>query len=73
MKKLTFKPLSGGMYRCNQTGKIMTQRQIEAYVSNALAMGSIAVGIASGNTHKGQPPKKKKDAAHPSKYRARHG
>lgn len=73
MKKLTFKSLSRGIYLCNQTGKKMTQRQIEAYVNNLLSTGTTAVGISPGNTHKGQPPKKKKDAAHSSKYRAKHG
>ncbi|MFZ2253283.1 MAG: hypothetical protein WAW13_03905 [Minisyncoccia bacterium] len=73
MKTLTFKPLSGGRYRCNQTGELKTQRQILAYVNSFLSNGSVAVGVASGNTHKGQPPKKKKDAAHSSKYRAKHG
>jgi len=30
-KKLTFKPLAGGRFRCNQTGKIVTQRRVKAY------------------------------------------
>ena len=37
VKKITFKPLAGGMYRCIQTGKVMSQKQIPSYVSEFLS------------------------------------
>lgn len=29
--KITFKPVSGNRYKCNQTGKVMKKSQTEAY------------------------------------------
>ena len=60
--KVTFKPLSGGRYRCNQTGMVMTQRQILSYVN----------GLMHGNDHVSvgyQPPQKNKKTKHRSQYR----
>lgn len=37
VKKVTFTPLAGGMYRCNQNGRVMTKKQIPSFVSEFLA------------------------------------
>ncbi len=71
MTKLTFKPLSRGRYRCNQTGTIMTQRQILAYVSGFLATGH-EVKIAPTHSPSPNAPAEEKKQDHPSKYRTKH-
>lgn len=68
-KKVTFAPLSRGRYRCNQTGQVMTRKQILAYVSDIVAGGSGTTVIAQA---KGAPPKKSGGQKHPSKYRTKH-
>ncbi len=70
IKRVTFKPLSGGRYRCNQTGKVLTRSQILSYVSGSLA-GNTATVVGRADTS--TPPKKKNAGfTHPSKYRAKH-
>ena len=71
-KRVTFTPLSRGRYRCNQTGKVMTQGMILSHVSSILAGGRNA---AVGMTPKQQPPsttRRAKGEKHPSTYRAKH-
>jgi hypothetical protein len=70
-KRVTFTPLSKGKYRCNQTGRVLTQREILSCVSGVLAGHEHAI---IGRKGPNAPPKKAKgsDTAHPSKYRAKH-
>ena len=45
--RVTFTPLSRGRYRCNQTGKVVTRKQILAQVSEYLASGrDAAIGVS---------------------------
>lgn len=67
-KSLTFTPLSKGRYRCNQTGQILTQKQILAYVYGYLRSGQAPVMKVSA----GSKPPKKAAKQHASKYRSRH-
>ncbi len=69
VKKVTFKPLSRGRYRCNQTGRILTKTQILSYVYQYLTQGDVApaaIGVSN------RPAKKQATSAHPSKYRSKH-
>jgi len=72
IKRVTFKPLSGGRYRCNQTGRVLTQKEILSHVSSILAGGKdVAVGVSP--IQKGTAsPKRSKGEKHASKYRAKH-
>lgn len=69
VKRVTFHPLSGGRYRCNQTGKVVTQREILSYINQVLG-GNTTVAIGRETQ---SPPKKKTNgsSSHPSKYRAK--
>jgi len=68
-KRVTFTPLSKGHYRCNQTGKVMTQREILSHVSSILAgAGSAAIGV-SPKQQPSSTPKRAKGEKHPSKHR----
>jgi len=53
-KSLTFTPLSRGRYRCNQTGQILTQRQILSFVYATFRGEQAPVMKVSA----GKPPKK---------------
>jgi hypothetical protein len=69
-KRFTFAPLSKGRYRCNQTGAILTQKQILNYVYVYLKTGQAPVlKVSSGP--KNSPPKKAQ-TNHPSKHRSKH-
>lgn len=66
-KSLTFTPLSRGRYRCNQTGQILTQRQILSFVYTTFRGGQAPVMKVSAG---GKPPKKAAKR-HASKYRSK--
>lgn len=69
LKQVTFKPLSKGRYRCNQTGKQVTQRDILSYMNQVLG-GNVTVAV--GRDTQSSPKKKTgTGSAHPSKYRAK--
>ena len=68
-KKVTFKPLSRGRYRCNQTGQIVTKAQILSYVYQYLTQGEVAP-LSVKVTR--QSSKKQSVSTHPSKYRSKH-
>ncbi len=75
VKKITFKPLAGGMYRCIQTGKVMSQKQIPSYVSSFLSNGNSggqgAILRISG-TQPNAPKKNAPPTTHVSPYRNKH-
>lgn len=63
-QELTFKPLKGNRYRCNQTGVVMTKGQILAYVYNYLNTGqTIKINQTPAKPRSKSEPKK-----HDSKY-----
>jgi hypothetical protein len=68
-KSLTFTPLSKGRYRCNQSGQILTQKQIIGYVYGSL--NSVAAKILKIGHGSSKPPKKAQKP-HPSKYASKH-
>jgi len=59
MHTMTFKPLSGGRYKCNQTGVIMTQKQILSYMNSILSQrGSAAINATPPRSKKNSSPKR---------------
>ena len=71
-KQVTFTPLSKGKYRCNQTGRVMTQKEILSHVSSFLATGrDTAIGVTPAQKTR-TAPKRAKGEKHPSKYRTKH-
>jgi len=68
-KAITFAPLSNGRYRCNQTGRIVTQAQILSYVYQYITQGNsdptpLRVSPSS--------PRKNTSSNRASKYRSKH-
>ena len=65
MSTYTFKPLSRGRYRCNQTGQILTQKQILKNVYEQFSNQSASIKVGATG------PAKKRPQNRSSKYRAK--
>ncbi len=64
IRRLSYTPLEGGWYRCNQTMQKLRQSQILGHLNNIIGGGSGSIVI-----RRGSPPKKATGQRHPSKYR----
>lgn len=72
--EVTFKPLSRGRYRCNQTGAVITKSMIPAYTNALLAQGKKAAEALVIQVHHNPPSKPHEHShEHHSKYRNKHG
>lgn len=65
MTNYTFKPLSRGRYKCNQTGQILTQRQILRNVYEQFTGESPNMKVGASG------PSKKPSQNRASKYRSK--
>jgi hypothetical protein len=67
MQTASFTPLSGGRYRCNQTGDIVSKKQLDSYRS-AFEKNSPAAAsqVLTAAKHKPLP---KEYGGHKSRYR----